>query len=229
MLKSCMKVSVVVPAYNEEKYIKSCLEAVTNQELKADEIIVVDNNCTDDTVKIAKEYNVTVIQEKKQGLIHARNKGFNTARYDIIARCDADAKVPKNWIKKIRGHFEDNTVDGLTGSVIFYDLPFKSSFFSNVFLSVMKSLQNGKDTLIGPNMAIKKSIWQKIKDSVCLDDKKVHEDIDLAIHILEAGGVLKVDKSLIVEISGRRIKSNPLSFFIEYPVRIVKTLRAPHL
>lgn len=229
MLKSCMKVSVIVPAYNEEKYIKACLEALTNQELKADEIIVVDNNCTDNTAKIAEEYNATIVQEKKQGLIYARNKAFNTARYEIIARCDADAKVPKDWIKKIRHQFEYRAIDALTGSVIFYDLPFKSPVFANIFLSIMKFLQNGKDTLIGPNMAIKKSIWQKIKDNVCLDDKRVHEDIDLAIHILKSGGVIKVDTSLIVEISGRRIKNNPLSFFVEYPVRLIKTLRTSHL
>ena len=224
-----MKVSVVIPVFNEEKCIRACLEALANQELKADEIIVVDNNCTDNTVKIAEEYNVTIVQEKKQGLIYARNRGFNTARYDIIARSDADAKVPKDWIKKIRHHFEHHTAAALTGPVIFYDLPFKSAVFANIFLSAMNFLQNGKDILIGPNLAIKSSIWQKIKDRVCLDDKRVHEDIDLAIHISKVGGAVSVDRSLIVEISGRRIKGNPSSFFIEYPVRLIKTLRTSHL
>ena len=52
-----MKVSVVIPVYNEEKYIKNCLESLMKQEEKPDEIIVVDNNCTDETINIVKKYN----------------------------------------------------------------------------------------------------------------------------------------------------------------------------
>jgi len=77
---------------------------------------------------------------------------------------------------------------------------------------------------MGPNMIITKEIWQKVKDKVCLDNKKVHEDIDLAIHILKTGGKIKRDDSLIVKASGRRIKTNPFSFFIEYPLRCLKML-----
>ena len=51
-----MKVSVVIPVYNEEKYIKNCLESLMKQEEKPDEIIVVDNNCTDETINIVKKY-----------------------------------------------------------------------------------------------------------------------------------------------------------------------------
>jgi len=55
-----MKVSVVVPAYNEEAYIGNCLESLTNQKVKPDEIIVVNNNSTDATVKIAKRFPVRI-------------------------------------------------------------------------------------------------------------------------------------------------------------------------
>jgi len=211
MLKSCMKVSAIVPAYNEEKYIKACLEALTNQELKADEIIVVDNNCTDNTVKIAKEYNATIVQEKKQGLIYARNKGFDAASYDIIARCDADCHPPQDWIEKIRQNFESSRINALTGPVVFYDLPFISTIYARIYLFFMK-------------LIFTKKIWEQVKNKVCLNDKKVHEDIDLGIHIVKIGGIIGLDSSLIMQVSGRRIPSNPLSFFIEYPVRLVKTL-----
>ena len=55
------------------------------------------------------------------------------------------------------------------------------------------------------------------------------EDIDLSIHIHKVGGRILIDKSLIVAVSGRRIVGNPASFFIEYPCRLIKTLKNNHL
>ena len=63
-----MKVSVVIPSYNEEKYIGRCLEGIALQIEKPDEVIVVDNNCTDKTVEIAEKFGATIIKEKKQGM-----------------------------------------------------------------------------------------------------------------------------------------------------------------
>lgn len=220
-----MKISLVIPVFNEEKYINRCLQSLKEQEEKPDEIIVVDNNCTDKTIEIARKYPLRIIKEKKQGTTFARNAGFNAAKYEIIARCDADVILPKNWIKKIKQNFSQRKIDGLTGPGLFYDLPIPTIFFAHLYLKGMRILQKGKNTLIGPNMAIRKIIWNKIKDKICLDDKKVHEDVDLAIHISQAGGIIYLDKQLIVKISGRRIKNNPLSFFVEYPARLINTLK----
>ena len=63
-----MKVSVVIPVYNEEKKISNCLNSLMKQDEKPDEIIVVDNNCIDKTISIVKKYaTVKIIQEKKTG------------------------------------------------------------------------------------------------------------------------------------------------------------------
>lgn len=218
-----MKISVIVPVYNEEKYIKTCLKAIFNQTIPPDEIIVIDNNCTDKTIEIAKKFMVKIAREKEQGMIQARNHGFNAAKYPIIARTDADSIVPNNWIEKIKKNFQEEKIDALTGPIIFYDLPFKSSLPAINFLKLMSFIQKGR-TLIGPNMALTKKMWNKVKDKVCLDNKKVHEDIDLALNILLAQGRIKYDYSLVVKISGRRIKNNPTSFFIEYPIRTIKTI-----
>lgn len=55
------------------------------------------------------------------------------------------------------------------------------------YLDFMKLVQNNKETLFGPNMALTKSVWEKVKSDTCIDDTKVHEDVDLAIHILKRG------------------------------------------
>jgi glycosyltransferase involved in cell wall biosynthesis len=223
-----MKVSIVMPVHNEEKYIKSCLDSLMRQSEKADEIIIVDNNSTDDTVSIATQFKgVRIIREKQKGITVTRNKGFNNAKYEIIARCDADSILPSNWIKKIKEVFSsDKKIVGFTNSVVFYDLPAvpQTSLPSDIFYYFSKAII-GIPALIGSSLAITRKVWLEVKEELCTDDKKVHEDIDLAIHISKYGKI-SFEPEVIVKISGRRIKYNPTSFFIEYPLRLIKMLKS---
>ncbi len=217
--------SLIIPVFNEEKYIANCLDSVMKQRTAPDEVIVVNNNCTDGTLDIVKKYpHIRIVDEKQQGMIAARNAGFNAASGEVVARCDADTKLPPNWIARIHRNFEHHAIDALTGLVMFYDAPIKTSLIARAYLDLMKPLLRGKETLMGPNMVIKKTMWEQVKNNVCLNDKEVHEDIDLAYHIHEVGGVIKRDNRLIVYTSSRRMKRNPHSFFGEYPMRLMKTL-----
>ncbi len=219
-----MKVSVVILAYNEEKYIGKCLESLMSQDIPADEIIVVDNNSKDKTAEICKKFGVTLVKEKKQGMTPARNCGFDKAKYEIIARCDADTRVPGDWIKKIKENFQKNTINALTGPLVFYDSPLKSAFYSKAYNAGMRAAVS-HNILNGPNMALTKKMWEVVRKEVCLLDTKVAEDIDLALHISQHHGVIRFDNSLTVSFSARRLIHNPASFFIEYPIRTLKTLR----
>ncbi len=219
-----MKVSVVIPAYNEQRFINDCLLSLAHQEEKPDEIILIDNNSTDRTVEISERFGLRVLKERRQGIAFARNRGFNEARFEIVARCDADSVLPPDWIKKIKKDFSRNTIDALVSPLAFYDLFLKGTLAIKLYNSFLKLILHHYP-LNGPNMVLTKKIWNKVKDKVCLDDKKVHEDIDLSIHIAEAGGKIGYDKTLIIQISGRRIKNNPASFFLEYPLRVIRTIQ----
>jgi|SRR6185369_12598708 len=221
-----MRISVVIPAYNEEKYIGACLEAMVNQEEKADEIIVVNNNSTDRTVEIAKQYPVIIVNEQEQGMIQARNRGFNEAQYEIIARTDADTIVPSNWIKKIKEDFLSEALVALSGPSYFYETPahLSSKTVYNLhkpYFRIMRQVLR-HDCLYGPNIALRKSAWEQIKNQVCLNNNDIHEDIDLAIHIAPLG-LIKFDKTLIVNSSFRRFKR--FQPYLEYPHRLISSIR----
>jgi len=110
------KISVIIPAFNEEKYLPACLESLRKQSFRDFEVIVVDNNSTDRTGEIARNYGFKVVEEKRQGMIPARERGFREAKAQIIARTDADTVVTPNWLKVIDESFRKNPfVVGMTG------------------------------------------------------------------------------------------------------------------
>ncbi|MBI2667834.1 glycosyltransferase [Candidatus Woesearchaeota archaeon] len=94
--------SIVIPAYNEEKYISSTLDSIKSQDFKDYEIIVVCNGCTDKTFNIAKKYTKNAIELKERNVIKAKNKGASLSRYDKIIFLDADTRFKDdNALSKI--------------------------------------------------------------------------------------------------------------------------------
>jgi len=221
-----MKISVIIPVFNEEKYINSCLKSLYLQDQKANEIIIIDNNCTDRTINIAKKFkNIKIIKETTQGMTPARNKGFNQAKGDIFIKCDADTEFPNNFISEIKKAFSiSKTSVGLTTPVYFGDLigARKMPWLFFLYLYIPK-LIIGDYPLNGPGYAITKKVWKKVKNKICLDDSKVHEDIDLSFHIKKYGRIYFL-KHVFIKSSGRRIINNPSSFFGEYLSRFIKML-----
>lgn len=220
-----MKISVVIPAYNEERYIGACLEALSRQSRPADEIIVVDNNSTDQTAAIVSSFkNVRLITEHQQGMAHARNAGYNAARGDIIARTDADCRPPPDWVLKIEQRFADVGVEAITGPTTFYDFSIPCT---NQLICAAEIVYDsiGYVLTYGPNHALRKTTWKKIGANTCTDDQRFHEDADLGYHLHESGCTTIVAYDLINYTSARRLKRNPFEIFVDYPRRIEYTLK----
>ena len=109
-MKPRVAISIVIPAYNEEKLIGRCLTSLKNQQFtRPYEIIVVNNNSTDATEKIARSFGVKVIHEPQQGVVFARQRGLLFAHGAIIAGADCDSEYPPDWLEKIYNHFASNT------------------------------------------------------------------------------------------------------------------------
>jgi glycosyltransferase involved in cell wall biosynthesis len=121
-----MKLSLVIPAYNEERYIAACLDSVlANAANYLSEIIVVDNGSTDRTVEITRQYSgVRVIFEGNKGVTHARQRGLDEATGSLVAFIDADTRMPPGWIDIAHQTFaEDPSVVCLSGPYRYYDGP----------------------------------------------------------------------------------------------------------
>lgn len=115
-MKRTVAISVIIPAYNEATCISGALKDLTQQKCNHPyEIIVVDNNSTDATVKIAKKFKVLVVSEKQQGVLFARQKGLNSAKGEIIVGADADNRYPKDWLQSIYTHFKDKNIVAVGG------------------------------------------------------------------------------------------------------------------
>lgn len=195
-----IKFSVVIPAFNEEQNIQVCLEAIISQSYPAFEIIVVDNNSTDNTAKIANNFEgVTVIKEKQQGIAHARNAGFNKARGNIIARIDADSIVPSDWLVKMAKTYNDNSeIVGVSGPACFYDhaLNNLASRFHTFYAIHGTRLIINNFLLWGSNMSFKANIWTKIKHEVN-NNNDIWEDVDLSTRVGKYGKIKFIEHNAV--------------------------------
>jgi glycosyltransferase involved in cell wall biosynthesis len=219
-----MKISVVIPCHNEEEYLPRLLDSLSCQTLLPDEVLLVDNNSTDRSVEIARRFGISIIREKRQGIIPARNSGFDQSRGDIILRTDADSILPNNWVANISRHFSNPFVVGAGGPVVYNQIRLPNFVINSVFNSYYTATEvvYGRPILYGPNTAVRRDTWQKVRSLLEENDRKVHEDMEFSYKLSSFGEVV-FDYSLVVGTSHRRAVRKPLSMFVEYPYRGLKT------
>lgn len=106
-----LKVTLVIPCYNEEAGIAAVLEDVPDV---VDEVIVVDNNSTDRTAEIAAQMGAKVVSETRQGYGAAYKKGFAEVTGDVVATLDADGMYPVESIPYLVRRLEKEGIDFIT-------------------------------------------------------------------------------------------------------------------
>ena len=117
------KISVIVPVYNGEKYIKACLESVITQSLDELEMILVNDGSTDCSGQILKKYaesykNVIYVEQENRGLSEARNTGLQYAHGKYIAFLDGDDLLPKEALLHLYQKAEETCADMVAGNVV---------------------------------------------------------------------------------------------------------------
>ena len=207
-----MRISIIIPAYNEERYLGRCLDSIAAQLERPYEVFVIDNGSTDKTVKIARSYPfVTLLSEPKKGRVFARNTGFMAATGELLARIDADAILPNDWTQQIAAYYASSAAlqTAWTGGPHFYNVRFPrtvSRIYSMLVFGANR-LWAGHPTLWGSNMVVPKKMWLAVAASVC-HRNDIHEDLDLTIHLHRAGYPIVYRKQPVVQVQLRRVRSN---------------------
>lgn len=225
---------MVIPAYNEEDTIEACLQSCFSQTVPFKEIIVVNNKSTDQTVSIVrrlqKEYPALKLlqQNEQQGILPTRNKGFDAVKADIIGRIDADTELDEHWVEAVQETFMDDTIAAASGPVLYHDMPLPKvglKIDEKIRSALYRTAKNHR-FLFGTNMAIRRSAWCAVRDSILPDpDDKYHEDISLALTLFENGFEIAYAPSMIAGASARRVEDSPKVFY-KYVMRFERTYKA---
>lgn len=219
-----MKLSFVIPAYNEEAHVGECLKTVlreitdNNLGIGVDvEVVVVNNASTDRTAEIAASHpGVTVLNEPIKGLVMARRAGFVVTTGELVANLDADTRVPKGWLAHVLKEFA-HTKDlvALSGPYIYYDLNdveracVKMFYFFGWLFYLLNHYVFKKGAMLqGGNFILRRDAWERAGGF----DTTISfygEDTDVARRMTKHG-VVKWTWRLPMYASGRRLAEEGL-------------------
>ncbi len=230
-----MTISVVIPAYNEEKLLPATLKSLSVLERKPDEVIVVDASSTDKTAAIARKYGATVITVPHYTVGYSREIGLEKASGDILAYTDADTIHPKDWLTKIEQALTQPGVSCVFGTFRVPDGPWAYRFYINVIQPVANQLWYwvGIPMATGQNLAV----WRKKALAVGGIPKnfKIAEDIEIARRLQKVGKVV-LRQDLVVIASGRRGNEGwsllfriPKAFFLYFVFRKAHVVGFPDM
>jgi glycosyltransferase involved in cell wall biosynthesis len=201
----------VIPAFDDADMLARVLEDLSEQLRPADEIIVVDNGSTDDTVAVAARWGARVIEQPVRGIWPAAATGYDAAMGDIIARLDADSRPPADWLAHIEAEFVTRPrLDAITGPGEFYDGNPVAAFLGQHFYIGgyfwAMSIWLGTTPLFGSNFAMRRTLWLEVRGQVHSNRRDIHDDLDLSLH-LPADAAVDYDDTLVVGISARPFSS----------------------
>lgn len=209
-----MKISVIIPAYNAEKFLVESIESVVNQTIDDFEIIVVDDGSTDSTLDILRNYeksyeDFTVICQDNRGPAAARNKGLDAAKGEYIYFFDADDVLELDALENLYSTAKRRKSDLVIAK---YDIfnQFKHIDIKNIDELVLKKKINKYDLQILWTF----SLWNKLFKKQIIDENNFRfkdlcysEDAEFLMkYVYSANSITGLDK---VILHYRRIAVNP--------------------
>ena len=212
------RISFVVPAYNEERLLPACLDAIQAEIARAGcsaEILVVNNASTDGTAALAAATpGVTVIDQPIKGLVQARSAGFLASRGELVANIDADTLIPPGWLDRVLAEFATKPrLVVLSGPYDYHDVPrhiraFARGFYWMGYATYLfnKHLLGVGSMVQGGNFVLKRDALARIggySDAFTF----YGEDTDVARRMSKVGDVV-FTFALMAKSSGRRLRGD---------------------
>jgi glycosyltransferase involved in cell wall biosynthesis len=212
-----MRFSVIVPAYNEGAYLGRALHSLQHQDYDGKfEIIVVDNNSTDDTAAVAARYGVHVVSEPRQGVCTARQRGVDCAQGEIIVSTDADTTQPPDWLRTIdAGFVASDRVVAVAGPCRYQDPSWWAKAYPTLLfglVAVIYALTGFVFYVSATNIAIRRSAFPGYDPKLTQGG----DELDLLRRLRRRGFVNWVRHN-VVTTSARRLQRGLLySFFVTF-------------
>lgn len=163
---AAIRVSVIIPALNEEAMIGKCLESLTQSSYPPDrfEVILVDNGSSDRTLEIARSFatrlQLTILQQPGVSISALRNMGATIAKGEVLAFLDADCSVPANWIENATLNLTPDSAGVIGGN---YAVPDNPTWLARTWFQVANAPRDGEVTYVpSGNMLMKRSTFVRI-------------------------------------------------------------------
>jgi glycosyltransferase involved in cell wall biosynthesis len=208
-----MDLSVVVPAFNEEKRIRACLASIAAQRTQRSyELIVSDSGSTDRTATIAREYTDKVVVCEERGTARARNEGAKLARGDILVFIDSDTTLLPEYIDTVARAFKDPRL--LAASCAFKFTRRSPKFLAAEYVTnsyyLLRSAFHAA-TLPGFNVCIRREAFEKLGGF-----RLCHlEDLDMSIKLRKMGRTKYLPGRMAVT-SSRRLEQDGILGTLKY-------------
>lgn len=205
-------ISVVIPCLNDAELLRRCLESLNQQNIPAEEIIVVDNGSTDNSADVARAHGASVVEEARRGITWATQTGLNAARGDVLVRTDADIIAPVDFIANLHRAWDaadlnPRRVAGVTGTATF-ELPRPwDALASWLYVGSYRATTGsalGHRPFFGTNYSVSADWWREVRGSVDFSDTAVHEDLHLSFAV-RPEETIWVDDRITVEMDPRAL------------------------
>jgi len=226
-----IRISVVVPAYNEELLLPACLRSLETQDYPGDiEILIVDNGSTDRTAALARARGFRVVEEPRRGYANALARGFLAATGDVVATTDADTVVPRNWISRIASVYERRPdVVAVGGDIVFRDPGLLAKLLTRGLLPLINRIDRRNPAgphLWGANFSVRRRVF--LEAGGWSPRFNLQTDTELSERLRDFGKVVLLE-DLRVTTSSRRWNRSLLrsSFIFATNFICFKALRRP--
>jgi glycosyltransferase involved in cell wall biosynthesis len=208
-----MKISVVIPAHNEEQFLEQTLKNILEQDYPDFEVVVVDNASSDRTADIVKQFPVRYVFEQNKGILHAREAGRKAATGEIVVQMDADCLPDRLWLSRGARLFTSEKIVAVSGPYYFHDGDFilrtTSFYLQKIGYSIAHFFLHLFGTgaiIIGGNTFIRASALEKAggyNTSILF----YGEDTDTVQRLIKQGDIV-FSPSLVMKTSARRFKNH---------------------
>ncbi len=196
------RISIVIPAYNCADTVSYAIEACLNQDYPKDrtEIIIVDDDSTDDTRETVKNYPVKYIyHQKRRGPAAARNTGWKDSSGEGICFTDADCAPRRDWVSMLSRNFGDESIAAIAGS---YDVKSCEHLLDKLVHYEIKyrhGMMRDYPISFGTyNVLIKRSVLEKLGGFDSAYSMASGEDTDISYRMAKSGYRIYFEKDALV-------------------------------